>query len=106
MAIRILLLILLSSFSASAFALDSFIGHVTVVESTYMPTLIQFQLDAGSTTCPAGTWLKWSNANLDNNKAAFALLLAASATGQNLHLFINTGDMTCAVQFVHIFATS
>jgi hypothetical protein len=90
--------------SVRAFALDSWVGHVTIVEASYMPTLVQFQTDSGSTTCPANSWLKWSNANVDNNKSVFALLLAASASGQSVHLYTNAGDTTCTVQFVHIWA--
>ena len=37
-------------------------AHVTLVEATYMPYTVSFQLDKGAGGCPAGSWffLAWS----------------------------------------------
>jgi hypothetical protein len=106
MAKGMLLAILLFGYSAGAQALDSWAGHVTILETTYMPTSITFTLDTGSATCPAGVWLTWSNANIDNNKAAYALLLAANVSGLKIAVFANSGDTTCTIQFLHGLATA
>src|SRR3954466_6238293 len=56
-------------------------GYVTLVEPTYMPTLIQFSMDVGSSLCPVNSWLRWSKANIDSDTAAgksfLSTLLAA-----------------------------
>jgi hypothetical protein len=85
----------------ASWALETVVAHVTIVETTYMPAQIGFQVDIGSTSCPAGTWLKWINANPDNVKSAFALLLAATNSGNRIQYFINNGDTNCQVQFLY-----
>ena len=89
----------------AAWALESAQAHVTIVESTYMPGSITFQVDIGTPSCPAGAWLTWSNANVDNVKSAFALLIAATNSGNRVGYFINNGDTTCAVQFLHALSS-
>ena len=89
----------------AAWALESAQAHVTIIESTYMPGSVTFQVDVGTASCPAGTWLTWSNANVDNVKSAFALLIAASNSGNRVGYYVNNGDTTCLVQFVHALAS-
>jgi len=85
----------------AAWALETAQAHVTAVESTYMPGSVHFTVDVGTASCPAGAWLIWSNAGADNVKSAFALLLSATNTGNQIQYFINNGDTTCQVQFLH-----
>ena len=46
----------------ASWALETAQAHVTIVESSYMPGSVIFQVDAGSPSCPVGAWLTWSNA--------------------------------------------
>ncbi len=77
-----------------------FQGKVTNVEATYMPAAVSFQLDKGDVACPAGGWLRWENASLDNNKAVFAALLSAQATGKLIN-FYHTG-VSCTGSYLHV----
>jgi hypothetical protein len=88
----------------SAWAYEVVQSHVTIVESSYMPTQVFFQVDTGSTSCPAGTWLRWANATVDGNKAVFSLLLAAVNSGNRIQYFVTNGDTTCQVQFLYAIA--
>jgi hypothetical protein len=84
-----------------SWALESAQAHVTAVEATYMPAEITFWVDTGNTSCPAGTTVKWINANVDNAKSAFAVLIAAVNSGNRIQYFINNGDTNCQVQFLY-----
>ena len=83
-------------------AVELMTGHVTLVEATYMPTQVSFIMDVGSPSCPAGTYLAWKNTNTDNNKAVYASLLTAIATGKTIDFYVNAGDKTCAGVYVHV----
>jgi hypothetical protein len=88
-----------------SWALETVQAHVTAVETAYMPGSISFIVDTGSASCPAGTWLRWINANPDNVKSAFALLIAATNSGNRIQYFINNGDTNCQVQFLYALAS-
>jgi hypothetical protein len=92
---------LLAIVCGTANALQQIDGTITVVEPTYMPSYIQFQMNTGSTICPANTWLKWQK-DTDNNKAVYSALIAAVTAGRMISLFINDGDSTCTGQYLHI----
>lgn len=93
---------LLFGFSSAALALTSINGaKVTLVESSYMPTWISFQLDIGNTTCPAGTFVVWQK-DADNNKATYTLFIAALTSGRKINFIINDGDTTCKGQYIHL----
>ena len=77
-------------------------ARVTVVQSTYMPATIAFTVDTGTASCPAGTWLYWSNANIDNNKATYATLLTALSSRLPITYYVNNGDTGCTVLFLDI----
>ena len=89
----------------AAWALEAAQAHVTALESTYMPATITFQVDVGTPSCPTGTWLHWTNSNVDNVKSAFALLLGASNSSNRIEYLINNGDTTCQVQFLYALAS-
>jgi hypothetical protein len=94
---------LVSSATQVAFALTEVVGHVTQIEATYMPSKVTFQLDAGSSSCPAGnSWLQWANTNGDSVKSVYALILSAVVSGNAIDIFLNDGDITCTVQFIHL----
>jgi hypothetical protein len=89
----------------ASWALETAQAHVTIVETTYMPAQITLQVDTGTASCPAGTWLKWINSNVDNVKSAFSLLIAAANSGSRIQYFINSGDTTCQVQFLYALSS-
>jgi hypothetical protein len=88
-----------------AFALESAQARVTIVQASAMPSEVTFMVDTGTTSCPVGSWLAWANANLDNNKAVFALLIAAVNGGSRIQYFVNNGDTNCQVQFLYAVAS-
>lgn len=81
-------------------------ANLTVVEGTYMPTSITFQIDQNAGTalqCAAGNFLEYVGTNADNSKAIYALLLSSKLAGQTVTLFgSNTPlvDGNCQVNFV------
>ena len=90
--------------SAPSWAYEVTNAHVTLVQSTYMPTSIAFTVDTGTASCPAGTWLYWRNANIDNNKATYATLLTALSSGMPVTYYVNNGDTGCTVLFLDILS--
>jgi hypothetical protein len=87
--------------STPSFALEYITGRVTLVEPTYLPGLVTLIMDTGNASCPAGTFLRWQKSN-ENNKSAYASLLAALVTRSPINFVINDGDTTCTGQFLHI----
>lgn len=98
---NLLLALLLGLASGTSFALENFTGKITVVEPTYLPSAVTFIMDTGNSTCPSGTWLKWQNADSQNNKAIYATLITAMATGKQVRFVMNNGDLTCKGQYLH-----
>jgi len=103
----VLVLVLLVCVSAVAGPTDwEVTAHVRIVEGTYMPNSITFQIDqnAGSAAqCVAGKWLEYFGPSADNSKAIYALLLSSKLAGQTVTLFgSNTPapDGTCQANFV------
>lgn len=92
----------LAALSTDVYALESFVGKVTVVEPTYLPTGVAFTMDTGNTACPAGTWLWWNKPDQQNNKAIYAALLAAMLTDKPVRFRINDGDAQCVGQYLHV----
>ncbi len=103
---NIVLSAILVAVSASASAVEYISGTVSTVEATYLPGTVTFTLDpndsTASTTCPGGTWLKWSNDNAENNKAVYSMLMTALVSGKKVNFIINDGDTTCVGQFIHL----
>ncbi|QNM94834.1 hypothetical protein [Chitinimonas koreensis] len=81
-------------------------GRVKVVEGTYVPDSVTFNIDVAAGNCPAGGWLTWSSPSSDpstrrdNVKAVYALLLTAKATGGTVTLFGSNNG--CKVEFIHL----
>ncbi|ACA85760.1 hypothetical protein Swoo_1472 [Shewanella woodyi ATCC 51908] len=93
--------LLLLSFSVES--LERITGYVKVLEPTYMPNTISFSMSAGTASCPAGSWLKWSKTE-DNNKVAFSTLMAALMSGKKINLYFLDNDTTCTAQFLHLLS--
>jgi acyl-CoA synthetase (AMP-forming)/AMP-acid ligase II len=96
------LVLLAALFCGNAHAFQVFEGKVALLQPTYLPSVVSFQLTAGSTLCPSGAWLQWTNADQSNNKAIYATLLAAFTAGKTIRLYINDGDTTCTGVFMHV----
>lgn len=90
-------------FSSSAIGSEVVTAKVSLVEPTYMPGIVSFQLAGGTATCPVGTWLHWQQ-SADNNKAVYAALLTALATGRRVTFYVANGDTTCTGQFLHVLS--
>lgn len=95
-------ILLISLFNAqAAVALEAIAGKVILVESSYMPGQISFQMDSGTTTCPVGHWLTWGKTE-ENNKAVHASLLAALLSGKNVTFLYPDNDPSCVGQHIYI----
>jgi hypothetical protein len=93
--------LLIFGFLGTSYALQAFEGTVTMVETTYMPTRVVFQMSNGVPACPAGSFLVWEN-TATNNQAVYAGLLTAFASGKRVRFHINDNDTSCRGQFIHL----
>jgi hypothetical protein len=97
----------LSVFPVPAMALDwSTNAHVDVIEGSYLPTQLNFQIDVAAGSCAAHSWLFWnSHGSNDTEKhiniqGVYSLLLTAHASGKQIWLAgNNTG---CSVEYIWI----
>ena len=77
------------------------VSKVKLVESTYVPAAVAFMLSEGTASCPAGRMLFWERA-AENNKAVYAMLLAAKISGGKVQIVFNEGDSNCVPQYLHL----
>jgi hypothetical protein len=94
LGVAVFLVALLLNINAVAGSTDWNVNaHVTVVEGTYMPNSITFQLDTTAGPCSAGSWLEYDGQGSDtptqqaNAKSIYALLLASKLSGQSVTLY-------------------
>lgn len=85
-----------------AAALQYITGRVVRVEATYMPTQIPFNLTEGNAVCPAGKPVYWSNSNVENNKAVYATLISAMASGKKITIIVDDNDQSCKGKFLYL----
>lgn len=95
-----LIAIVFAAFSAGALSQEVLRGHVTVVESTYMPGAITFQMNVGTPKCPKGVWLTWQK-DPENNKTVYGTLLAAITSGREVTLYADYVEGQCIGRFLH-----
>lgn len=100
---RFFALLLLSIISTNTQALESFSGKIVRIEATYMPNNIQFTLDSGNSSCPAGKTIVWQK-EPENNKVIYATVMAALISGTKVLVYINNGDTSCLGQFIYILS--
>jgi len=86
---------------------------VEVVEASYMPDLVTFQLDRDAGACPKGTWINWTGAGNDaftpscpqasqaNVTAVFSMLMAAKLSRNPINLFGR--DTGCVANYIHLW---
>jgi hypothetical protein len=83
-------------------------GHVALVEPSYMPDRVQFQMDVGDSTCPTGEWLLWIGKNPDSNKAVYSSLLAALLSNRTVTVIYDlqtvhqNSPQACVISYIHI----
>lgn len=97
----IILLLVLASASFNSHALELVTAKVTVLEPTYLPGSISFQIDKSTSRCPAGRWIKWSKSE-ENNKAVYSTLLAALSSQNRINLYFDESDTECKASYLHI----
>jgi hypothetical protein len=98
---RMIALIAMLLVTTQAHALQYAEGKVKLLESTYMPATVAFQLSGGTASCPAGKLLSWARST-ENNKAVYAMLMSAMASGKKIRVFFNDGDASCVPQYMHL----
>ncbi len=99
---KIVIYIALLVASSNSYALEHFIGKVTFLEPTYLPSVIVFSMDIGNATCPSGAILKWQKADVENNKAVYSTLMAALMSGKKIRFHFNDGDTSCIGTYLHL----
>jgi hypothetical protein len=83
------------------------VSKVTVVEATYMPGLVSFQLATMPPDCSGGRWLLWygkgskENEKFSNAKSTFVALMAAQASGNSIHVY----GSGCQVEYLHLLGS-
>jgi hypothetical protein len=79
--------------------------NVLVIEPSYVPSLINFVVDGGAGSCPAGSWLAWNAQGADqpskiaNIQAVLAVLMTAKAGGTKVRLHGNNAG--CSIEHIH-----
>lgn len=87
---------------------ESFEGHVTWIEGAYLPDFIQFTMDNGNASCPAGNhlWWKdlWGGNRPTNIKLVYSQLLAAMTTGKliKLDMYNIYEGLACVGEYIQI----
>lgn len=94
--------VFLMTIFGTANAFQEIKGKVKLIEATYMPGRIMFQMEVGNAACPANTWLKWENANQENNKVVLSFLMTALVSGKKVAFLINDNDTTCTGRFFYL----
>jgi hypothetical protein len=100
---NVLLVAILMLLTSSVYALERITGKVTIVEPTYLPASISFQMDTGNSTCPKGNWFKWSKTP-ENNKFVYSTLMTALVSGKKINFYINDNDSSCKGQYLHLLS--
>lgn len=98
---RLLVLAAMLFVMAQAKSHEHVVAKVGLVESSYMPASVAFILASGTASCPAGKWLFWQR-DAENNKAVYAMLLAAKISGGSVRIFFDEGDSTCVPRHLHL----
>jgi hypothetical protein len=93
--------------NASAFTWNQ-VSKVTIVEATYMPRVVSFQLATMPAECASSTgWLLWygkgsnDNEKFSNAKSTFVALMAAQASGNSIHIY----GSGCQVEYLHLLGS-
>lgn len=81
-------------------------AKIVLIELTYMPQSILFQVDRQIGSCAQGGFLRWTPhgstqvAKDQNAQAVLAALMTAKVTGAAMRLFVVNAD--CTVQYIYL----
>ncbi|GAB1624084.1 hypothetical protein AAOGI_41340 [Agarivorans albus] len=89
--------------SLSSLALEKITGNVTLVEASYMPQRITFIMDAGSASCPAGSWFKWQKTP-ENNQVVYSTLITSLVSGKKVNFYVADGNTQCHGAYIHLIS--
>lgn len=79
---------------------------LVVVEPTYVPEAVQFQIPVAAGSCAAGTWLKWnargsdSASKIANAQAILSIMVAAEMSGKRIRIMGNNAG--CTIDYIHL----
>ena len=80
---------------------------VRLIQPTYMPNIVSFQINDPGGSCSAGAWLSLSargdteGERIANANATYSALIAALMSGNKVKIYgANTG---CVAEFVHVY---
>ncbi|TWB43905.1 hypothetical protein [Nitrospirillum pindoramense] len=98
---------LVACLTTPAFAFDAVAtGKVRVIEASYVPDQVNFQLDTAVGACPAGAWLNWvptkstDAKNADSVNAVYSLVTTALASGKGVTVYVT--NTNCMVNFIYL----
>lgn len=97
------LIFLVVSFNAYAWTWNTNRVLITLVEASYLPSLITFQTNTVVGECSGG-WFTWvprgatDSAKVDNSKAVLGTLLAALSSDTMVNLY----GSGCNVEYIHM----
>lgn len=93
--------------AASAQTYDAYgKGRISAIEASYMPGMINFQLDTSIGGCAAGQFIVWrpqgstQTARDQNAQAVFATLLTAKASNQSILVYLTSNG--CTATFLYL----
>lgn len=92
---------------AQAFAYDwAVVTKIVAIEGTYVPSSINFKVDANAGNCSAGSLITWNPAIADapskaqNVNAVLSMLMTASVTGHTVTIYGNNNG--CSVDYIYL----
>lgn len=83
------------------------VTKVTLVQPTYMPNVVSFQIHETAGACNAGTWMRWDargtteGEKIANANAVYGSLMTAMIAGKTVRLY--GVDANCAIDFIHMY---
>jgi hypothetical protein len=78
---------------------------ISAIEPTYVPSSVNFTVNAPAGTCAMGAWLSWNVRGADqpsriaNAQAILSILLTAKMSGKTIRIYGNNAG--CTVDFMH-----
>jgi len=109
-SVSTLLMISLTAMPAMAEDWSAFSVHVTIIQTSFVPQVFDFQVDKPPSACASGEWIFYFGQGPDtptqqaNLKAVLATLLAAQLSGRAVNIFgLNPGSNGyCTLDSVHL----
>lgn len=103
-----LIIFLITLVSTNALAYDWQVETtVRLVQPTYMPNVVSFQLNDSAGECNSGAWMSWNAKGStemekhSNANAVYSTLMAALISGKKVSVYGNNSN--CVVDFIHMY---